>query len=171
MHAYTYVAYLRVFQPLGAFPPKERAQWSAYVSEGASLPTQVLVEQEERGALARALGVGTPPPEREWPQTPEDRAKLDGLDECILCACCSTACPSYWWNPERFLGPAVLLQAQRWLADARDELAGERLDELEDPFRLYRCHTIMNCANTCPKNLNPAKAIAEIKKSLVEREL
>jgi succinate dehydrogenase / fumarate reductase iron-sulfur subunit len=122
-------------------------------------------------AIQPWLQTETPPPEREWPQTPEDRAKLDGLYECILCACCSTACPSYWWNPERFLGPAVLLQAQRWLADSRDERAGERLDELEDPFRLYRCHTIMNCANTCPKNLNPAKAIAEIKKSLVEREL
>ena len=117
------------------------------------------------------LQTETPPPEREWSQTPEDRAKLDGLYECILCACCSTACPSYWWNPERFLGPAVLLQAQRWLADSRDEHAGERLHELEDPFRLYRCHTIMNCANTCPKGLNPAKAIAEIKKSMVEREL
>ena len=100
-----------------------------------------------------------------------DRAKLDGLYECILCACCSTACPSYWWNAERFLGPAVLLQAQRWLADSRDEHAGERLDQLEDPFRLYRCHTIMNCANTCPKGLNPAKAIGEIKKLMVERQL
>jgi len=117
------------------------------------------------------LQTDSPPPEREWPQAPEDRAKLDGLYECILCACCSTACPSYWWNPERFLGPAVLLQAYRWLADSRDEHAGERLHELEDPFRLYRCHTIMNCANTCPKGLNPAKAIAEIKKSLVERHL
>jgi succinate dehydrogenase / fumarate reductase iron-sulfur subunit len=108
-------------------------------------------------------------PERERRQSPEDRAQLDGLYECILCACCSTACPSYWWNPERFLGPAVLLQAYRWLADSRDEHAGERLDELEDPFRLYRCHTIMNCANTCPKGLNPAKAIAEVKKLMVDR--
>jgi succinate dehydrogenase / fumarate reductase iron-sulfur subunit len=108
-------------------------------------------------------------PERERRQTPGDRAKLDGLYECILCACCSTACPSYWWNAERFLGPAVLLQSYRWLADSRDEHASDRLDELEDPFRLYRCHTIMNCANTCPKGLNPAKAIAEIKKLLVDR--
>jgi succinate dehydrogenase / fumarate reductase iron-sulfur subunit len=108
-------------------------------------------------------------PERERRQSPEDRAQLDGLYECILCACCSTACPSYWWNPERFLGPAVLLQAYRWLADSRDEHAGERLDELEDPFRLYRCHTIMNCANTCPRGLNPAKAIAEVKKLMVDR--
>ena len=107
-------------------------------------------------------------PERERPQDPEDRIKLDGLYECILCACCSTSCPSYWWNSERFLGPAALLQAYRWLADSRDERAGERLNELEDPFRLYRCHTIMNCANTCPKGLNPAKAIAEVKKLIVE---
>ena len=89
--------------------------------------------------------------------------------ECILCACCSSACPSYWWNSDKFLGPAILLQAYRWLADSRDEMTGERLDALEDPFRLYRCHTIMNCANVCPKGLNPAKAIAEIKKLMVER--
>ena len=102
---------------------------------------------------ARAVG-------RERLQSPEDRAKLDGLYECILCFCCSTSCPSYWWNADRFLGPAILLQAYRWLADSRDEATGERLDQLEDPFRLYRCHTIMNCANVCPKGLNPAKAIA-----------
>ena len=111
----------------------------------------------------------TAKPSRERLQTPEDRAKLDGYYECILCACCSTACPSYWWNPERYLGPAVLLQAYRWIVDSRDEATGERLDELEDPFKLYRCHTIMNCANTCPKGLNPARAIAETKKLLVER--
>jgi succinate dehydrogenase / fumarate reductase iron-sulfur subunit len=122
-------------------------------------------------AIEPWLQTDTPAPEREWRQAPADRARLDGLYECILCACCSTACPSYWWNPERFLGPAVLLQARRWLADSRDERAGARLDELEDPFRLYRCHTIMNCTNTCPKGLNPAKAIAEIKKLMVEREL
>lgn len=110
-----------------------------------------------------------PPPDRERAQSKEDREKLDGLYECILCACCSTSCPSYWWNSDRFLGPAILLQAYRWLADSRDENTGERLDDLEDPFRLYRCHTIMNCANTCPKGLNPAKAIAEIKKMMVER--
>jgi succinate dehydrogenase / fumarate reductase iron-sulfur subunit len=103
-------------------------------------------------------------------QSHEDRAKLDGLYECILCACCSTSCPSYWWNGDRYLGPAVLLQAYRWLIDSRDEATGERLDDLEDPFRLYRCHTIMNCAQTCPKGLNPAKAIAEIKKMMVERK-
>ena len=112
-----------------------------------------------------------PVPEKERIQSPEERARLDGLYECILCACCSTSCPSYWWNGDRYLGPAVLLQAYRWLADSRDEATGERLDELEDPFKLYRCHTIMNCANTCPKGLNPAKAIAEIKKLMVERKL
>ena len=111
----------------------------------------------------------TTPPDRERLQSKEDRAKLDGLYECILCACCSTSCPSYWWNGERYLGPAVLLQAYRWLADSRDEATGERLDALDDPFRLYRCHTIMNCAKTCPKGLNPAKAIAEIKKMLMVR--
>ncbi len=111
------------------------------------------------------------PPDRERLQSREDRAKLDGLYECILCACCSTACPSYWWNSDRFLGPAILLQAYRWLVDSRDEFTGERLDALEDPFRLYRCHTIMNCARTCPKDLNPARAIAEIKKQLMERSL
>jgi len=110
-----------------------------------------------------------PPPDRERPQSEEERAKLDGLWECILCFCCTTSCPSYWWNGERYLGPAILLQAYRWLADSRDEKTGERLDALEDPFRLYRCHTIMNCTRTCPKNLNPAKAIAEIKKMMVQR--
>ena len=111
-----------------------------------------------------------PPSGRERLQSPEDRAKLDGLYECILCFCCSTSCPSYWWNADRYLGPAVLLQAYRWIADSRDEMTGERLDNLEDPFRLYRCHTIMNCAKTCPKGLNPAKAIGEIKKLMVERK-
>jgi succinate dehydrogenase / fumarate reductase iron-sulfur subunit len=104
-------------------------------------------------------------------QSPEDRAKLDGLYECILCACCSTSCPSYWWNSEKYLGPAILLQAYRWLADSRDEATGERLDDLEDPFKLYRCHTIMNCAKACPKGLNPAKAIANIKQMMVERAI
>ncbi len=111
------------------------------------------------------------PPDRERLQSRADREKLDGLYECILCACCSTSCPSYWWNGDRYLGPAVLLQAYRWIIDSRDENTGERLDELEDPFRLYRCHTIMNCTNTCPKGLNPAKAIAEIKKLLVLRAM
>ena len=115
--------------------------------------------------------VTTTPSGKERLQSPEQREKLDGLYECILCACCSTACPSYWWNSDQFLGPAILLQAYRWLADSRDEMTGERLDALEDPFRLYRCHTIMNCTQSCPKGLNPAKAIAEIKKMMVERRV
>ncbi|MBT8446770.1 MAG: succinate dehydrogenase iron-sulfur subunit [Gammaproteobacteria bacterium] len=113
----------------------------------------------------------TPPSNTERLQSKEDREKLDGLYECILCACCSTSCPSYWWNSARYLGPASLLQAYRWIADSRDEATGERLDDLEDPFRLYRCHTIMNCAKTCPKGLNPAKAIGEIKKLMVARQV
>ena len=117
------------------------------------------------------LKTDTPQPEREWRQSPEDRVKLDGLYECILCACCSTSCPSYWWNGDRYLGPAALLQAYRWLIDSRDEATGDRLDNLEDPFRLYRCHTIMNCAKACPKGLNPAKAIAEIKSMMITRQL
>ena len=115
------------------------------------------------------LQADTPAPDKERLQSPEEREKLDGLWECILCFCCTTSCPSYWWNSDRYLGPAVLLQAYRWIADSRDERTGERLDNLEDPFRLYRCHTIMNCTNTCPKSLNPAKAIAETKKLMLER--
>ena len=110
-------------------------------------------------------------PQTERLQSKIDRDKIDGLYECILCACCSTSCPSYWWNGDKYLGPAVLLQAYRWLIDSRDEATGRRLDNLEDPFRLYRCHTIMNCAKTCPKGLNPAKAIGEIKKMMLERVL
>ena len=109
------------------------------------------------------------PPDAERLQSPEEREKLDGLWECILCFCCTTSCPSYWWNGDRYLGPAALLQAYRWIADSRDEHTGERLDALEDPFRLYRCHTIMNCTKTCPKDLNPAKAIGEIKQRMVAR--
>lgn len=111
----------------------------------------------------------TPAPERERLQSPEERARLNGYYECILCFCCTSGCPSHWWNGDRFLGPAVLLHAYRWLVDSRDEATGERLDDLEDPFRLYRCHTILNCTRTCPKGLNPGKAIAEIKKMIVER--
>lgn len=113
------------------------------------------------------LKVESPAPTgRERLQSKKDRARLDGLWECILCFCCSTSCPSYWWNGDRYLGPAVLLQASRWIEDSRDEAAGERLDNLEDPFRLYRCHTILNCTKTCPKGLNPAKQIVEIKKKI-----
>ncbi len=117
------------------------------------------------------LHTETPEPRTEWRQTIEDREKLDGLYECILCACCTTSCPSYWWNGEKYLGPATLLHAYRWIIDSRDEATGERLDALEDPFKLYRCHTIMNCAQVCPKGLNPALAIAEIKKLMAERVL
>jgi succinate dehydrogenase / fumarate reductase iron-sulfur subunit len=116
------------------------------------------------------LKTTTPAPKTEWLQSRPDREKLDGLYECILCACCSTSCPSYWWNGEQYLGPAILLQAYRWLIDSRDEAREERLDNLEDPFKLYRCHTIMNCSKTCPKGLNPAKAIAELKKMMVTRQ-
>lgn len=112
----------------------------------------------------------TPEPAKERLQLPEERRELDGYYECILCFCCTSACPSHWWNGDRFLGPAALLQAWRWLADTRDEATEERLDALEDPFRLYRCHTILNCTRTCPKGLNPGKAIAEIKRMMVERQ-
>jgi succinate dehydrogenase / fumarate reductase, iron-sulfur subunit len=111
------------------------------------------------------------PSTKERLQSPQERTQLDGLWECILCFCCSTSCPSYWWNQDRYLGPATLLQAYRWIADSRDEGTPERLDQLEDPFRLYRCHTILNCVRSCPKKLNPAKAIAEVKKKMVERKL
>ena len=107
-------------------------------------------------------------PKAERIQTPEDRKKLDGLYECILCACCSTSCPSYWWNGDKFLGPAILLQAYRFIQDSRDKNKKERIAQLNDAFKLYRCHTIMNCTKTCPKGLNPAKAIAEIKKEVVK---
>ena len=108
-------------------------------------------------------------PEREIKQSPEERKELDGLYECIMCFCCSTSCPSYWWNGDKYLGPAVLLQAWRWIADSRDEATQERLDDLEDSFKLYRCHTIMNCTKTCPKGLNPAKAISKIKKKILAK--
>jgi succinate dehydrogenase / fumarate reductase iron-sulfur subunit len=110
------------------------------------------------------------PPDRERLQSKQDQAKVDQPSACILCACCSTSCPSYWWNSDRYLGPAALLAAYRWIVDTRDEATGERLDDLEDPFRLYRCHTIMNCTEACPKDLNPARAIAEIKKMIAERQ-
>ncbi|MCP4182684.1 MAG: succinate dehydrogenase iron-sulfur subunit [Hyphomicrobiales bacterium] len=122
-------------------------------------------------AIEPWLQTKSPQPQKEWLQSHEDREELDGLYECILCACCSTACPSYWWNSDRYMGPAALLQSYRWLVDSRDEATGERLDDLEDPFRLYRCHTIMNCTQACPKGLNPAKAIAGIKKMMVERKV
>jgi len=116
------------------------------------------------------LKTSTPVPEDERLQTPEQRAELDGQYECILCGCCTTACPSWWWNGDRYLGPAVLLQANRWIVDSRDEAMGERLDQLEDAFRLYRCHQIMNCMEACPKELNPAAAIDNIKRKILARK-
>ena len=110
-----------------------------------------------------------PLPEKERLQAPQDRDQLDGLYECILCASCSTACPSFWWNPDKFVGPAGLLQAYRFIADTRDQATAERLDNLEDPYRLFRCHTIMNCVDVCPKGLNPTKAIGKIKELMVRR--
>ncbi|HEY6720876.1 MAG TPA: succinate dehydrogenase iron-sulfur subunit [Burkholderiales bacterium] len=112
-----------------------------------------------------------PPPEKERLQSPQEREELDGLYECILCACCSTACPSFWWNPDKFVGPAGLLQAYRFIADSRDQATGERLDNLEDPYRLFRCHSIMNCVDACPKNLNPTRAIGKIKELMVKRSV
>lgn len=108
--------------------------------------------------------------ETERTQSPQDRAKLDGLYECIMCACCSTSCPSYWWNSDSYLGPANLLQAYRWIADSRDEDTESRLEQLNDSFKLYRCHTIMNCTNSCPKGLNPGKAIGEIKSLIAKAD-
>ena len=112
-----------------------------------------------------------PAPETERLQSPKDREELDGLYECILCACCSTACPSFWWNPDKYVGPAGLLQAYRFIADSRDQATALRLDDLEDPYRLFRCHTIMNCTDVCPKNLNPALAIGKIKTMMVKRSV
>lgn len=123
------------------------------------------------GSIKPWLQTTTPAPEKERLQSPAERHRLEGYSECILCFCCTSGCPSHWWNADRFLGPAVLLQAYRWLVDSRDEAADQRLDELEDPFRLYRCHTILNCTRTCPKHLNPGKAIAEIKDMLLRREI
>lgn len=122
-------------------------------------------------AVKPYLIVNDPMPEVELPQTPTQREKLDGLYECILCACCSTSCPSFWWNPDKFLGPAALLQASRFIEDSRDQATEERLADLEGPFKLFRCHTIMNCVQVCPKGLNPTKAIGDIKKKMVTRSL
>ena len=113
----------------------------------------------------------TPPPERERLQTPEQRERLDGLYECILCACCSTFCPSFWWNPSKFIGPAGLLQAYRFIADSRDTATAERLDYLDDVYKLYRCRTIMNCTEVCPKGLSPSHAIEQIRRALLDRSM
>jgi succinate dehydrogenase / fumarate reductase iron-sulfur subunit len=122
-------------------------------------------------AVKPYLTVHDPEPEVEYRQSPEQRDQLDGLYECILCACCSTSCPSFWWNPDKFRGPAALLQAWRFLADSRDQSTAERLQDLEGPFRLFRCHTIMNCVEVCPKNLNPTRAIGHIKKLMLKHQL
>jgi len=119
-------------------------------------------------AIKPYLTVKDPVPEVEYHQTPEQREKIDGLYECILCACCSTSCPSFWWNPDKFRGPAALLQSYRFLADSRDQNTAERLAELEGPYKLFRCHSIMNCVNVCPKNLNPTKAINGIKEMMLK---
>ena len=119
-------------------------------------------------AVKPYMMVHDPEPEVEYKQTPEQREKLDGLYECILCGCCSTSCPSFWWNPDKFRGPAALLQAYRFLADSRDQATAQRLEELEGPYRLFRCHSIMNCVNVCPKGLNPTAAINNIKKMMVK---
>jgi len=117
------------------------------------------------------LDVKDPLPEVELKQTPAERAELDGLYECILCGCCTTSCPSFWWNPDKFLGPAALLQASRFINDSRDQSTEERLQALDDPFKLFRCHTIMNCIQVCPKDLNPTKAIGDIKKMMVKKSM
>lgn len=123
-------------------------------------------EQYER--IKPYLKNDTPPPAKERLQSPEEREKLDGLYECILCACCTSSCPSYWWNPDKFVGPAGLLQAERFIVDSRDTATEERLEDLKDPYSAFRCRTIMNCASVCPKKLNPAKAISEIRKQMLE---
>ena len=122
-------------------------------------------------AVKPYLIVDDPMPEVELKQTPQQREQIDGLYECVLCACCSTACPSFWWNPDKFLGPAALLQAARFIEDSRDQAFEKRLEELEGPFKLFRCHTIMNCVQVCPKGLNPTEAIGRIKNKMVTRSL
>ncbi len=124
---------------------------------------------EQHASIRPWLETVSEQPGDEWKQSPQDRKKLDGLYECVMCACCSASCPSYWWNSDRYLGPAALLHAYRWAIDSRDEKTDSRLDDIEDPFKLYRCHTILNCSDTCPKGLDPARAIAELKKMLAAR--
>ncbi|MDH5611838.1 MAG: succinate dehydrogenase iron-sulfur subunit [Gammaproteobacteria bacterium] len=142
---------------------------------GLPVVRDLIVDMEQFYQQYRAvkpyLIVKDPMPEVELPQTPEQREKLDGLYECILCACCSTSCPSFWWNPDKFLGPAALLQASRFIEDSRDQAMEERLENLEGPFKMFRCHTIMNCVQVCPKGLNPTRAIGNIKKKMVKNSL
>ena len=158
----THISHLKtdriVIRPLPGFP----------VIRDLVVDMSQFYQQYER--IEPYLQNDTVPPARERLQSPEDRSKLDGLYECILCACCSSSCPSYWWNPDKFVGPAGLLQARRFLADSRDTATGQRLDKLQDPFSVFRCRTIMNCANVCPKGLNPTKAIGEIRKQMLQQE-
>jgi succinate dehydrogenase / fumarate reductase iron-sulfur subunit len=140
---------------------------------GMSVIRDLVVDMEpfyrQYRAVQPYLKIKDPIPEVEFRQSPEQRERLDGLYECILCGCCSTACPSFWWNPDKFLGPAALLQSYRFLADSRDQASEERLNALEDSYKLFRCHTIMNCVQVCPKGLNPTKAIGEIKQMMVKQ--
>ena len=142
---------------------------------GLPVIRDLIIDMEQFYKQYRALKpymiVNDPMPEVELKQTPKQREQLDGLYECVLCACCSTSCPSFWWNPDKFLGPAALLQASRFIEDSRDQAFEERLADLEGPFKLFRCHTIMNCVNVCPKGLNPTKAIGRIKHKMVTRSL
>ena len=146
-----------------------------YPMPGLPVVRDLIVDMDQFYNQYRAvkpyLIVNDPMPDVELPQTPVQREKLDGLYECILCGCCSTSCPSFWWNPDKFLGPAALLQASRFLEDSRDQATEERLASLEGPFKMFRCHTIMNCVQVCPKELNPTKAIGKIKKMMVKRSL
>ena len=152
---------------LACLTPIDQKEYNIYPLPHMSVIKDLVVDLEpffEQYKSIKPYVVTGKKPKKEHIQTPEDRKKLDGLYECILCACCSTACPSYWWNSDKFLGPAILLQAYRFIVDSRDKNKKERLKQLNDAFKLYRCHTIMNCTKTCPKGLNPAKAISEIKK-------
>ncbi|NNF96562.1 MAG: succinate dehydrogenase iron-sulfur subunit [Halobacteria archaeon] len=139
---------------------------------GMPVIRDLVVDMDQFFAHYRAvkpyLIVNDPEPEVEFLQSPKEREKLDGLYECILCGCCSTTCPSFWWNPDKFRGPSALLQAYRFLADSRDQATAERLEDLEGPYKLFRCHSIMNCVNVCPKGLNPTAAINSIKKMMVK---
>ncbi|MFQ5470029.1 MAG: succinate dehydrogenase iron-sulfur subunit [Gammaproteobacteria bacterium] len=160
---------------LGCVTPLKELKQPIEIRPLPGLPVirDLVVDMEQFYKQYRAakpyLIVKDPMPEVEFKQSPEERDKLDGLYECILCSCCSTSCPSFWWNPDKFLGPAALLQSYRFLADSRDQATEERLDNLEDAYKLFRCHTIMNCVQVCPKGLNPTKAIGETKKKMIKQ--
>ena len=163
---------LACLKPIEAIKGEVRVYPLPHMPVVKDLVADLSIPYAQFAAIEPWMKTQTPqPPDREVRQSPEERAKLDGLWDCILCFCCQTACPSYWWTGNRYLGPAVLMQAARWIADSRDEATPERLDAVDDAFRLFRCHTIMNCTDTCPKGLNPAKAIADIKRKLTERIL